>query len=70
MQLKGPILKDSESYPKGHLGEMVADSVDSGLDLASHAGCCLFPLGFFKDPSSGRATFAKGQTGFIFVNTL
>lgn len=70
MQLKGPILKLSESYPRGHFGEIVADSVDSGLELASHPGCCLFALCFFKDPSSGRATFAKGQTGFILVNTL
>lgn len=69
MQLKGPSLNVSESYPKGHFGDMVADSPDSCFALTSCPDWCfvwLSPL-FFKEASSGRAALTKGQTGVISI---
>lgn len=70
-QLRGPILNEWESYPRGHLGSIMAESTLSFLDLLSCSAACLFWFSPFRfeDASSGRATLTNGQTGVISSNT-
>lgn len=62
MQLKGPSLNVSESYPKGHFGDMVADSPESCFSLTS-LSWLMFGLAvtsFFKSGLIRTSSLDKG----------